>query len=229
MIRHTPWGWAVTGAGRRLAWCAIAVAVCLCGWGAAGVRAAELLDRVIAVVSGTVITLSDARTAIAFGLVDTSGAPDQVAVAMQWLVDRQLVLDEVNRYETPDPDPTVIDPVFEEIRRKLSAGKGFGAALATLGHDEEGARTFVRDTVRMQLYLKRRFESVLPGTEEELRQFYEAHKRAFVRAGRALTFEDARDAVQEGLQEQRRVQALENWLGRLRRRADVNELYMPIR
>jgi len=194
-----------------------------------GVRASELLDRVIAVVSGTVITLSDARTAIAFGLVETRDARDPVAVAMRWLVDRQLVLDEVNRYETPDPVLATVDPVFSEIRKKLAGGKGAASALASLGLDEDGARRFVRDTVRVQHYLRTRFESMLPGTDEELRQHYSANKSQFVRDGRQFTLEEAGVLVQESLQESRRLQAIDAWLARLRRRADVNELYQPAR
>ncbi|MCX6546250.1 MAG: hypothetical protein NTV05_17800 [Acidobacteria bacterium] len=197
--------------------------------GIAEVRASELLDRVIAVVSGTVITLSDARTAILFGLVETRDAGDPVTVAMQWLVDRQLVLDEINRYETPDADVAAADPVFSEIRKKLAGGKGVAAALSSLGLDEDGARRFVRDTVRVQQYLRTRFESILPGTDEELRLHYSANPTRFMRDGRQLTLEEARDLVQESLQEVRRAQAIDAWLARLRRRADVNELYLPAR
>ena len=80
-------------------------------------HASEVLDRVIAVVSGTIITLSDARAAIAFGLVDVAGQRDPVATAMEWLVDRQLVLDEVCRYESADLDCVQVDAVFAEVRR----------------------------------------------------------------------------------------------------------------
>ena len=202
----------------------LAVVACVTGAGAS-----ELLDRVIAVVSGTVITLSDARAAIMFGLVDTRDARDPVAVAMQWLVDRQLVLDEVNRYDTPDPDLASVEPVFSAIRKTLAGGKGVAAALASLGLDEDGAKRFVRDTVRVQQYLRRRFESILPETDEELRRHYSANSSAFTRDGRQLTLDEARELVQESLQNSRRIQAVKAWLDRLRRRADVNELYLPVR
>jgi len=191
--------------------------------------AAEVIDRVIAVVSGSVITLSDARAAILFGLVDVSDARDPVAVAMQWLVDRQLVLDEVNRYETPSPDLSNVEPVFSEIRKKLAGGKGLPAALASVGLEEDAAKRFVRDTLRVQQYVKARFESIMPGTEEELRQHYLNNRSRFTRDGRQLTFDEARELVQEHLQEGRRIQAIDVWLARLRRRADVNELYLPTR
>ncbi len=211
---------------RRLHVCVVGLVLAGC---VAGVRASELLDRVIAVVSGSVITLSDARTAIMFGLVETRDAPDPVAVAMQWLVDRQLVLDEVNRYDAPDPNLAAVDPAFAEIRKKLDAGKGVPAALALLGLDEDGAKRFVRDTLRVQQYLRARFESILPGTEEEVRQYYLANRSRFTREGRQLTLDEARELVQASLQEGRRIQAIDVWLARLRRRADVNELYLPAR
>jgi len=195
----------------------------------AGARGAELIDRVIAVVSGSVITLSDARAAILLGLVDTSDARDPVAVAMQWLVDRQLVLDEVNRYEPADTNLASVEPVFAEILKRFAGGKGASAALASVGLDEVGAKRFVRDTLRVQQYLRVRFESIMPGTEEELRRHFLADRSRFVRDGRQLTFEEARDQVQEQLQQGRRVQAIDTWLARLRRRADVNELYLPAR
>ena len=195
----------------------------------APLRAAELLDRVIAVVSGTVITLSDARAAIGFGLVDASDARDPVATAMQWLVDRQLVLDEVNRYESSDSASVQVDAVFDELRRRLETGTTFDAALARFGLDQEGARRFVRDTVRVQEYLKRRFESILPATDDELSEHYAAQPGRFVRDGRQLSFDAARDLVQADLQDERRVVAIDAWLARLRRRAEVNELYLPIR
>jgi len=44
-----------------------------------------------------------------------------------------------------------------------------------------------------------------------------------------LSFEDGRDMVQADLQDERRVLAIDAWLSRLRRRADVNELYLPVR
>ena len=55
---------------------------------------AQVIDRVLAVVSGTVILMSDARAAISLGLFDAGKAADPVEAAMRWLIDRQLVLDE---------------------------------------------------------------------------------------------------------------------------------------
>lgn len=188
---------------------ALALAVTLVASAATPVVARDLLDRVIAVVSGTVITLSDARAAIRFGLVETTGERDPVAIAMQWLVDRQLVLDEVNRYEFGDPSPEQFEAEFGEVTKRLAVGGRPADSLASLGWTDDGARRFVRDTIRVQQFLARRFESVQPGTEEELSAFYAANAARFGQAGTALTFSDARPAVEKAFEAVRRVQAID--------------------
>jgi len=57
-------------------------------------RQETLVERTVAIVGGAVITLSDVRTALALGLVESSG-PDAERVATTRLIDRWLVLHEV--------------------------------------------------------------------------------------------------------------------------------------
>jgi hypothetical protein len=65
----------------------------------------ELLDRTLALVGGQPITLSDARAATAFGLIDSDPSTD----ATRQLVDRELVLREVNRYAPASPADTAVE------------------------------------------------------------------------------------------------------------------------
>jgi hypothetical protein len=195
----------------------------------APIHAADLIDRVLAVVSGSIITLSDARAAIEFGLVETGRAPDPVAVATAWLVDRQLALDEVNRSDSGEVDAAHVEARLSQIEQRFTDRSTFAASLARCGLDRLGARAFIHDTLRVERYLSRRFEAILPGTEEELRAHYAGQPGRFTRDGRPLTFDQARELVQVSLQTERRKQAIDAWLSRLRRRTDVTELYAPAR
>ena len=207
-------------------WQAVAAAiVVMTAVGAAPLCGAELLDRVIAVVSGTVITLSDARAALAFGLVDTRDAPDPIEAAMQWLVDRQLVLDEARRYEAGDIDAVVVDRALGAIRQRFSSDVAYRKELVRLGLDDARVRGLVSDTLAMRQYVERRFDAMLPATDDELREYFGRHPERFVRENRPLAFEEAIDQVRGMLQQERRQQAVAVWLGRLRRRAEVNEIY----
>ncbi len=76
---------------------------------------ADVVDRVMAVVGTAVVTLSDVRAAETFGL--TSGtAPADVLAA---LVDRELMLGEVDRYAAPDPEPGVLDRRLAQIQARF--------------------------------------------------------------------------------------------------------------
>jgi hypothetical protein len=211
---------------RRVVAAAIALVV-LAAWTAVPIRAAQVLDRVVAVVSGSVIMLSDARAALALGLFDAGAARDPMEAATRWLIDRQLVLDEAGRGDRIDVDPDSLDQAIDGVRERFASDGEFRRALAGLGLDEKGLQRLVRDTLTARLYVERRFDSILPPTEEELRAYYAAHAARFVRNGRQLSFDDALADVTAILQRERRDQAVSAWMDRLRRRADIREVYVP--
>jgi hypothetical protein len=211
---------------RRVVAAAIALVV-LAAWTAVPIRAAQVLDRVVAVVSGSVIMLSDARAALALGLFDAGAARDPIEAATRWLIDRQLVLDEAGRGDRIDVDPDSLDQAIDGVRERFASDGEFRRALAGLGLDEKGLQRLVRDTLTARLYVERRFDSILPPTEEELRAYYAAHAARFVRNGRQLSFDDALADVTAILQRERRDQAVSAWMDRLRRRADIREVYVP--
>jgi hypothetical protein len=213
------------GVRRRLAGAAMAALIVAAGVPLAG---AQLLDRVIAVVSGTIITLSDARAAIAFGFVETAGARDPIEAAMRWLVDRQLVIDEAGRSGFADVDPKALGESLDTIRKRFPSEPEYRASLARVGFDDAGVRQFAKETLLSRQYLESRFDSVLPPTDEDLREYYAAHAGRFVRDGRQLTFEQAQQDLRPLVQQERRQQAMAAWMERLRRRADVNEIYQAI-
>ena len=83
---------------------------------------AEVLDRVLAVVAGDLILMSDVRAARDFGFITAGGAdPDGQALAR--LIDRALILAEVERFAPPEPEAAAVDKglalVRERFRRKL--------------------------------------------------------------------------------------------------------------
>lgn len=193
---------------------------------AAGVVAADIVDRVLAVVSGTVITLSEARAAIQLGFVDTTGAPDPVGAALKSLIDRELILDELDRSVAPEPDPALVTRRLERVRQRFPDAEQFRQALAASGLDESGLKALARDDVRVKQYIDRRFEAVLPPSDAEVQGYYQANAGQFTRDGQLLPLEEVRGEILARFVDTRRRDAIEAWMARLRRRADVVELYM---
>ena len=186
---------------------------------------AQVLDRVIAVVSGSVIMLSDARAALTLGLFDAGDAADPVVSAMRWLIDRRLVLDEAGRGERIDVDAAALGEAVERMKRRFASGDEYRRALDGLGLDDAGATRLVRETMMARQYVEGRFDSALPATDEELREYYVSHAARFVLNGRQRSFEEALTDVTAAVRQERRRQAETAWMDRLRRRADIREVY----
>jgi hypothetical protein len=126
---------------------------------AAGVVRAETIDRVLAVVAGQLITLSDVTAARDLGLQSADGAADPVRVILTRLIDRELMLAEVDRYGPPEPRAEAVDREVERVRARFPSLDAFNAALARSGIDEKHLRETVRQNLRMAAYLDQRFTS----------------------------------------------------------------------
>jgi hypothetical protein len=148
----------------------------------------EIIDRVMAVVAGDLIMMSDVRAARELGLVEPGNAPDPDREVLTRLIDRALVLAEVDRYAPPEPNATEVDAEVEAVRRRFGSPAALEGVLGRLGLDENYLREELREDLRIRAYLDQRFA--------------------------------ADDAA-------RRRAAIAEWVGGLRRRADVIDTYAP--
>src|SRR5579862_6227342 len=82
--------------------------------------AAEIVDRVLAVVGGEVIMLSDVTAAQVLGFVVPSARADSTREVLSRLIDRALMLAEVNRYAPPDPPAEQIADGLRAIRGRFA-------------------------------------------------------------------------------------------------------------
>ena len=193
------------------AWCALALVATL--------TQPALLDRTLALVGGQAITLSDARVATALGLIDLPKGGDPIAGATMQLVDRELVLREVQRYAPPAPEETVINTRLDDIRKRFQEPGALAHLLRSHGFTEARLRAWVRDDLRTQAYLAQRFASASLPSDTELSAAYTRQRAEFEKAGQ--TYEQAAPIVRERLVASRRAELLADWLSELRRRTDV--------
>ena|SRR5689334_17364155 len=124
---------------------------------AAGVRA-ETIDRVLAVVAGQLITLSDLNAMRDLGIVAAApNSSDPTGDVLAKLIDRELMLAEVERYAPPEPDPADIDREVAAVRARFASAKAFDDVLAKSGFDVGHVREIVRQNLRLKAYLDQRF------------------------------------------------------------------------
>jgi hypothetical protein len=184
-----------------------------------GERDQELLERTLALVGGQAITLNDARAAIALGLIDVDRSADPIPGVMSRLVDRELVLREVQRYAPAAPSEASVEARLDEIRKRLPGAAALARVLDIHGMTEVRLRAWLRDDLRTEAYLLQRFASASTPTDTEISNAYARSRAEFDKAG--LTFEQATPIVRERLVTSRRSELIADWLSDLRRRTDV--------
>lgn len=132
--------------------------------------AAEIIDRIVAVVDGQVITLSDVNAALRFGFVQPRPDADPMRVTIDELIERQLMLVEVERYGPPEPSAAVVEEALAAARARFESPSQLAGALAQYGMAEDQLRRRIRDDLRIRSYLGERFASVGQAAEPARRE-----------------------------------------------------------
>ena len=118
--------------------------------------AQQLLDHVVARVGNLAITQTDVDSAVAFGVVEPRAGGDNHDAVRQ-LIDRRLMLTEVNRFPPPEPPDAAVAELTAKM--KARAGSDGTALMKRTGADDKRLRELARDTLRLQAYITQRFGS----------------------------------------------------------------------
>jgi hypothetical protein len=183
---------------------------------AAPLAAQTLLDRVVARVNGSVVLLSDVRAAAALGLIEA--APD-TQDAVEQMVQRTLLVEEVNRFPPPEPTGEAVDAELARLRTR--AGGSLDAVERDTGITADHVRLFARDRLRIQGYIDQRFGLTVPLSEEQVLQYYRTHPEEFTANGALVPFDRAQGLARERAGLEQRQRTIDQWLRDLRARADV--------
>ena len=216
----TMWG-DKTVAGRTARWLRIGLclhfAFCILHY-SDSVLAQRLLDRIVARVDGYPITLTDTKAAVALGIVSASQGPDERGI-VELLVDRQLMLAEVDRF--PPPEPSSDDIAREETAMTARAGGRLAEVMDATGLDGGRIRDMARDSLRIQAYLNQRFGTATQLSADEVLDYYRIHPDEFTRDGRLMPFAEAEPLARQLASAERRSTTIDQWLRDLRSRADI--------
>ncbi|HUG53095.1 MAG TPA: hypothetical protein VMR21_05820 [Vicinamibacteria bacterium] len=184
------------------------VAAVLLALAAAGGAEAAVVERILAVVDGRPVLLSEV---VLFGRV----RGDDSSRAMEGLIDEQLMYREAERL----PQAAVSDDdeqrAYESLRRRV--------AVASPDEEEQLRRLARRQTAILK-YVDFRFRPQVRVSEELVREAYEAEA---LPRGRSL--EEAAPALRERLAEKDLSRRIEAWVQGLREAADIryNEAPSP--
>ena len=197
--------------------------VCLTGLSFSTVFSAqtETLDRILAVVAGHVIMQSDVRAFVDLELAELGTDDDSDDVILTYLIERRLVLDEVDRYVVANPPGATVDRLMAQVVARFTSEEAFQRALERVGFTTDDLRQVLQDDARREAYLDNRFGAVRVPTDVELRAYYDEHREKFVDAGRIETFAEVRSSVLEKFTAELRDSTVAEWVSSLVRRGQV--------
>lgn len=197
-------------------WACLVVMGLLHGGAATG---QQLLDRVLARVGTAVITLTDVQVVLGLGLELRPIARDDATPALEHLIDRQLVLDEVARFPPPEPTDGAVAEEVASIKARV--GPRLAELLATTGRDEAGMAALVRETLRARAYIAQRFGVSAQVRDEDVRRYYDDHADQFTRDGTLMPFEQVQDEARARASADRLASTIAAWVTDLRQRAEI--------
>jgi len=142
----------------------------------AAVRA-ETIERVLAVVAGQIIMLSDVTAARDLRLETSEGAPDPIRAVLSKLIDRELILAEVERYAPSEPTGDAVENELATVRARFAAGQELDAVLARSGLDENQLRDVLRQNLRIRAYMDQRFAAAGDRRQEMVEQWVAGLRR----------------------------------------------------
>jgi len=192
---------------------------------ATGMRA-EVIDRILATVGGALILQSDAVAAARFGFVALPAQGNPLQFTLDRLIERRLMLIEVDRYAPPEPPRALLDERMQQLDQRIGSGERLDAILRETGFTLEQLRLYVRDDLRIEGYVQQRFGAAYRPSDEEVVAYYRSHEADFTRDGRLRPFDEVREAVRAALLSERQATSVREWMASLRRRTEVNVLYL---
>ena len=124
-------------------------------------------------VSGRIVLASDVRAFLDLGLHERGawGIPAQdtagrEAAALNRLIERHIVLDEVNRFRQALPPPARVDGYLAAVRAGFVDETAFAAVLAAVGLELEDLRQILQDDLRIEAYITERWGGRGPLVED---------------------------------------------------------------
>jgi hypothetical protein len=190
---------------------------------------ADVIDRLMAVVAGTPIMLSDVNAAVALGIVPPPAQPGRLIAPLNALISRTLILIEVDRYQPPEPAADAVDARLAVYEGHGGTPADLDRLLASVGWTRQTLRRVARDDLRIQTYLDQRFAAAAQPSDAEVAAYYREHQDRFTQNGAVQPLAGVADAIRAQLTADRRAQLIREWVAGLRERVDVAVPYVTDR
>ncbi len=193
-------------------------------------RAAEreaIIDRVVAVIDGTPITLSEldfeARVALlSRGAIRAATEPlddETLASALEYAISERLQADEANKLQAWRVEPAEVEAAVRAFRERFASPAEFEAFLARHEADLQQLGSVLERGLRASRMLESKVRLRAQVSEAEVRSYFDAHRSEL-----SGTWEELRLPLKEKLVRERYQKLVQVELEQLRRTHDVRSV-----
>ncbi|MDH4099990.1 MAG: SurA N-terminal domain-containing protein [Nitrospirota bacterium] len=182
---------------------------------------AEVIDRILAIVNGDIITRSDLDDAIEVNRLRNPSERRERPVLekeiLEELVDRRLLVQEARRLMISEISAEEIDDAVRQVKAGYTDEEAFRKALADADMTEADMREQLKDQLLIRRFIERRIRLMVRVDMEEVKRFFEANKEGMG----DQNFREFRDELREFLIEKKTNERLEEYRKELREKADI--------
>lgn len=186
----------------------------------------ELIDRIVAVVDLDVITLSEAEQARRVRLI-RGGEAWSLLQAVERLIERVLIEREVQKNpmsatgESNASASALVDDLVERIRSEFVSPSAYDDALSEQDMSESELRRELRQQLRVNDYLNRRFRALVYVTQDEIESFYKDELTKELAPAKPPPIEEVSDQIESIVMERKFNARVERWIEELKERAEI--------
>lgn len=175
---------------------------------------AILVDRIVGVIDGEVITYSDLQIERIFRL--SEGGDIEI---LQWLIDRRLLLREAERFNITETEEDIkkIHQRLEDIKREMGEDR-FYKILGEYNLKDSNILKIIKEKIVVDRFIDFRINFFVVISDDAIKTYYNYYKNKF--GGKAL--EDVYQQIKVRLLQIESKRKLEDYLDQLRRKAKIS-------
>ena len=178
------------------------------------------LDRVLAVVNGEPITLSEVVEAIALAPAEPPSAEE----ALERLIDARLMERQARRYPLDPPSDSETEETLRALKERFTTLEAYRTTLLRLGIAEDYLRKRIRRELIVDRYLERRFRPLVQVAQREVEEYYRTVLLPDLDAGSPMPVGEVEALIRNILEERDLNRRISEWVDELKSTARIVRL-----
>ncbi|MGH9815838.1 MAG: hypothetical protein ACRD5F_14815 [Candidatus Acidiferrales bacterium] len=190
--------------------------------GATTLAQSKVVDRIVAIIEGDVITLSEVRELGAFNRLTGGNQPSE-AEMLERLINQWIVTKEAEGARFAAIDSAALDRSYAALVAQFPSAEAFDARLRELGMDESAVRRQLRRQLLLQGYLDQKYRFLVRIDDASIEAYYrEVFAPQMTACGQqAPPLDQVRSQIREVLAQQAMTRMAETWLEESRERLRI--------